>query len=233
LIKNPTYHGQRPNSGALATEALVSVTTWQQAQASLATRARPGRGPDSDPAKAHPKALLAPLCGADGCDASGEHPSPMYRVTVGAKADRRFYYRCSGRGPQRKGCGAPMVPCDDLDAMVTEAMMEDHQWHLVRTFVAGDDRSDDIARLDESGADAMRRGDYDTAMAKMAEAKQLRELPAVAAHWETRHNGQTVAEHFASLDAAGRRAEIAEYELTAWREDGETRFMLVHRSFLP
>ena len=67
------------------------------------------------------------------------------------------------------------------------------QLHRDRVFVAGDDRSDQIAKLDERGANAMRKGEYDEAMAAMAEAKTLRELPAVAAHWDVRETGQSEA----------------------------------------
>src|SRR5215470_3123786 len=75
LIKNPVYYGQRRNAGQLETEALVSYSVWQQANAALASRVRPGRSTSKNE-----KALLSPTCSNPHCDATGKHPSPMYRI---------------------------------------------------------------------------------------------------------------------------------------------------------
>ena len=226
LIKNPTYYGQRPNAGLLETEALVSATTWQEANAALASRARRGRG-----TVAREKTMLSVACGAcygvsrDGCQPG---VSPMYRVLTGKGKHRKPYYRCTGQGPQRKGCGAAMIPVDELDKLVTEAMLNNQMWHFGRVFVPGDDRSDDIARLRERGADAIRKGDYKTAAEAMQEAGRLESLPRVAPHWKSEYTDQTEAQYFASLDAAGRREYLSRHEITARRQgDGRIEFTIV------
>jgi DNA invertase Pin-like site-specific DNA recombinase len=215
LIKNPVYYGHRRNSGQLETEALISYSTWQAANAALTSRVKSGRSTVK-----HEKALLSPVCGNPDCDASGEHPSPMYRTFTGK--DRVPYYRCSGRSPQRHGCGN-MVPLAELDAQVIEAMLSDHaNMHVDRVFIPGDDRSDEIGRLREAGAEAMKRGDYATATDYMQKAAQLESEPRIAPHWEDRETGQTRGEHFATLDSEARREELAQnWEVFAYMVEDE------------
>ncbi|MBO0769533.1 MAG: recombinase family protein [Solirubrobacterales bacterium] len=220
LIKNPVYMGQRRNSGQLETEALVSPTTFRQANAELASRAPAGRGTVT-----HEKALLKPVCGNCG--------SPMYRVMAGRRPYRKDYYRCSGKGPQRKGCGN-MVPLAELDQRVIDAKMSNLQPHWDRVFIAGDDRSDEIARLRERGADAMRQGDYDAAMAAMREATELENAPRVRPHWEEQATDQTEADYFAGLDDDQRREYLARHDIAAHRDqDGELIVTMGPRRDMP
>lgn len=208
IFKNPVYYGARRNGGALETEALVSYSVWQQANAALASRAKTGRS-------AKTKALLSPVCGNPGCDATGQHPSPMYRIVT--RNDE--FYRCHGRGSQCKGCGN-MIPLAELDARVTEAMESDHMnYHIERVFIPGDDRSDEIGKLRERGAEAMKRGDYSAATECMQEAAELEALPRIAPHWEENVTDQTEGEFFAALDGAQRRTELSQnWEVSAWRD---------------
>src|SRR5258708_3903744 len=74
LRGSPTIWGARRNGGQLEITALVSYSTWQQAGKALESRAKTGRS-------AREKALLSPVCGNPKCDATGQHPSPMYRLT--------------------------------------------------------------------------------------------------------------------------------------------------------
>lgn len=211
LIKNTVYMGQRRNGGQLETEALVSPTTWQQANAALASRVKVGRGTT----KAE-KAFVSPVCGACFAD---DYRSPMYRIFTGPKSNRRAYYRCTGRGPQRKGCGAPLIPADELDGAVREAMLSNQQPHVEHVFVAGDDRADEIARLRERGAEAMRKGDYVVVSDMMKQADELEAQPAIRPHWEDVTTDITEAEHFASLSAEEQRDYLTRFEISAHRHD--------------
>lgn len=203
LIKNTTYYGQRPNAGTLETEALVTATTWREANAALASRVRPGRG-----TVVHAKPLIAPYCAAcwdeprEGCP---DGHSPMYRVFAGKGSSRRAYFRCTGHGPQRKGCGARMIPVDEAEGAVIDAMRHDQRPHIDKVFVPGDDAADRIMKLREKGAAAMRAGDYDAATDAMREASELENAPKVIAHWVDRETGLTNAQHFATLDQDGQR----------------------------
>ena len=169
LIKNPTYYGKRPNSGELVTEPLVLASTWQQAQAALAARVRPGRG-----TTVHEKVLFTPVCGNPDCDATGtDHDSPMYRIFAGRPTSRRAYFHCKGRGPQRRGCGAPVIDIEELEAAVCEAMRVDDSWHIEQVFIAGDDTGDRIAEERERGAAAMRAGDLSGVETAMLAIREL------------------------------------------------------------
>ena len=204
LVKNPVYYGARRNAGALATEGLVTYSVWQQANAALASRNRPGRG-----TVANAKALLAPVCGNPDCDATGIKPSPMYRVYTGKNQNRVPWYRCTGSGPQRKGCGF-MRRCDELDATVLELMLaDDGQEHYERVFIPGDDRSDEIGRLRESAMNAYAKRDMGRFAELDAQANELDSLPKVAPHWENKSTGRTEALYFALLDADAQRQELA------------------------
>jgi DNA invertase Pin-like site-specific DNA recombinase len=224
VIKNPAYYGQRRNGGQLETEDLVRYSVWQEANAAVASRANPGRGTVKND-----KALLSPVCDDPGCDATGEHPSPMYRVN----ARGFWYYRCWGTGPQRRGCGN-MIPLGDLDDRVTESMESDHiNMHTTRIFIPGDQRSDEIGKLREKGAEAMKQGDYGAATECMREATELEALPRVPPHWKEIETDQTEGEHFATLDTDGRRRELAQnWVVSAHRDsDGEISVTIVHKDF--
>jgi DNA invertase Pin-like site-specific DNA recombinase len=202
LVKNPTYYGAPRNAGVA--EGLVTYSVWQQANAALASRNRPGRS-----TVANDKALLAPVCGNPDCDATGTKPSPMYRVYTGKNQNRVPWYRCTGRGPQRKGCGF-MRRCDELDATVLELMLaDDGTEHYERVFIPGDDRSDEIGRLRESAMSAYRKGDKAQFLELDAQADELASLPLVAPRWENKPTGRTEALYFALLDTDARRQELA------------------------
>jgi DNA invertase Pin-like site-specific DNA recombinase len=209
LIKNPVYYGARRNAGELETEALVSYSTWQAAGAALSAKIRPGRSTTK-----HPKALLRPVCGNLECDATGPHPSPMYRMNTG-------YYRCYGSGPQRRGCGN-MVLVADLDQRVTEAFETNHaEPHTERVFVPGDDRSDQIGRLREQAMDAYRSGDKAKFLELDAQADELAATPAVRPHWDEQETDLDKGEYFAGLDAAGQREYIADHVIAACKLDDD------------
>lgn len=219
LVKNPVYYGQRRNSGQLETEPLVSYSTWQEANAKVTSRARPGRTTST-----HAKVLLSPVCGNPDCDATGSNrDSPMYRSFGGYGVNRKAYYRCTGRGPQRKGCGN-MIPVDELDQIVIEALESDHMnQHYEHVFIPGDDRSDEVGKLREAAMDAYRKGDKARFMELDTQADELAALPSVAPHWEDHPAGISEGEYFASLNEDQRREHIAAAcQIIAWKHDDGT-----------
>jgi hypothetical protein len=142
----------------------------------------------------------------------------------------KIYYRCTGRGPQRKGCGN-MVPLAELDESVTEAMTSDHMnMHHECVFIAGDDRSDQVGKLREQAADAYREGDKARFMELDAQADELAALPSIAPHWETRETPLTEGQHFACLGAAERRTELSQHwEVSAYRSTDGTVLSILPR----
>jgi site-specific DNA recombinase len=239
LIRNPVYYGQRRNAGQLETEALVSYSIWQQANAALVSRVKPGRSTVK-----REKPLLSPVCGNPECDASGQHPSPMYRYSTRSYE----YYRCTGSGPQRKGCGNA-VSVESADEWVTEAISGDPNPHTEREFVPGDDRSDEIGKLRQAAMTAYLNDDRAAFERLDSEARELESEPATVAHWEERLIGpcavvadgpdeksaedakrirathalchhRTVGEWFAGLDASQRREELAQRWIVSLDKNG-------------
>jgi len=148
-----------------------------------------------------------------------------------------------------------MIPAGEVDSEVIDAMRDDNMnFQTHRVFIAGDDRSDEIGRLREQAAEATRKGDYDAAIAKMSDAKELESMPSVAPSWEeyatcdtcgqvtidqawkcwaNGHHVLTRGEHFASLDTDGQRAELTRYVVTAGKlDDGTLSAGIVAREFL-
>jgi DNA invertase Pin-like site-specific DNA recombinase len=92
-------------------EALVNAAIWKRANEALASRPRRGH---VDPEN---HAMLAWALFCPSCD-----DSPMYRIKGGGGRSRALlYYRCSGRGSHRQGCGN-MVRLELVDAAVNEIM---------------------------------------------------------------------------------------------------------------
>jgi site-specific DNA recombinase len=93
-------------------EALVDAATWKRANDALTNR--PGRGRTSN----NP-AMLSGVLWCPDCD-----DSPMYRI-ASSRTNRHGepyeYYRCTGRGNQRRSCGL-MVRMELADRAVDTAM---------------------------------------------------------------------------------------------------------------
>jgi hypothetical protein len=215
LIKLHTYSGirQREGRSGLQVEALVSPALQDQAIAKLASRARPGASSTTQP-----KALLAALkCGHPDCP--GEGTWPMYRIN-------KVWYRCTGRGPQRAGCGAPMIKTDVLNNLVLQ-MSEywDSREYVSQKFVSGNDAGVRLETLRSEMAEAIRTApsakiatvaaDYSAKIAAL-EAKG-----SILPHWEDVKTGETEGEHLRSLDLDGQREYLGRKEIRAWK-DGET-----------
>jgi len=213
LIRNSVYFGQRVNGGNLVTEGLVSHGGWKAANAAMVSRISGGRS-----ASTHEKALLSPVCGV--CD----NDSPLYRVFVGPKSHRLAYYRCSRGGPRNRGCGAPMIPVEELDSEVTDVMLSNPNPYVQRVFVPGDDRSEEIGKLRQAAMAAYLNDDRAGFERLDSEARELESEPGTVAHWEEGfwcetcglvasvadcvkqgHDIKTTGQHFASLDQDARR----------------------------
>jgi DNA invertase Pin-like site-specific DNA recombinase len=213
LITNPAYMGTPRNSGTLEIEALVSPTEWQAANYSLENRSTwKGRSTAK-----YEKALLKPLC--------GKCMSPMYRVPL-----RVFYYRCHSKGTG-KSCGAPMVPCRELDDMVMEMFSLDSSPHTEAVFIPGDDNANAIAKLNEQAAAAIRQANYIRATELMTEAQKLENAPKQQPRTEQQPTGKTKAEHFASLTLDEKRDYLTRYVIVAARPNGRLEWKIWSREY--
>jgi DNA invertase Pin-like site-specific DNA recombinase len=220
LIRNPTYYGKRPNSGNLEVQPLVSLMTWKEAHAVLAARVR-----NIQRVRRNEKPLVSKLvCAAclsqprQGCP-SGK--SPMYRVFAGGGI---AYYRCTGHGPQRKGCGAPMLRVADVEMVVKDTMYEDDRPHVDRTFIAGDDVAEQVAKLRTQLDSASTRAESN---ALWDEIERLESADHVAPHWEDTETDQTEAAYFASLSYGAQRKHLASKFITAEMDENGHPFIRI------
>lgn len=230
ILKNPTYMGMRPNSGAMEVEALVTAEEYQAAGEALKGRKRNTRG-----ASKHERVMLIPMCGADGCaekrqgDKTGF--SPMYRIFSGPEGYKTAYYRCTGKGPQRKGCGAKLIKVTHLEETLDNAMSGDTRPYREPVFIPGDDNAERLAALNERIAIAARQGDYALIGELTAQAKVIESQPHRKSRTEMRDTGLTIAKKWESLKTRDERREFlvtAQVQVIAWTGDNGNLWLLVN-----
>ena len=184
LIRHPAYSGRYyvkwrdESTGKMATyahqcEPIVSRKVQRQAIDALATREK--RGPRGNP---ETRAMLKGVITCPFCD-----DSPMYRMTGRLAGARMEYYRCYGRGAQRKGCGN-MVPMADVDQAVNKIIAEAFAVPITeRVLIKGNDWSDEIDAVKDAirdlGSQGLDDDEYDRRHAELtAERDRLKALPA-------------------------------------------------------
>jgi site-specific DNA recombinase len=139
IIRNPTYMGRRCQQDPktkkygrtlLRCEPLVDAATF--AGAGKALDARPKRG-HVDPAN---RPMLSGVLSCPFCQ-----DSPMYRLASG-------YYRCTGRGADRRGCGN-MVRAGAVDAAVDRIITETFDKPVMAHAIIPGNEAQIAARLEE------------------------------------------------------------------------------------
>lgn len=151
------------------------VTLKIQHQAIRALTGREKRGPEGNPAT---RAMLKGIITCPHCD-----DSPMYRMTGRLAGGRAEYYRCYGRGAQRKGCGN-MVKMDLVDGTVDKIIAGTFAIP-VKIYVRfpGHDWSEEIQsvkdEISQLGAEDLDDDEYDRRLAELrTERDRLKALPA-------------------------------------------------------
>lgn len=180
---------------------IVRASVWDRANDALKNRKKSGPRSKIDPA------MLASLRCAR-CD-----DSPMYRQRVRHGDRTRFYYRCTGRGPQRKGCGN-MVPLEVVDKLVILwHILSQTVPHLERTWVEGSNWDDEISNIKYTMREAVDSESFDELPALQAKLAELRSRESTPGHYEMTDTGITEAEYFTSLDAGQRREYLAKRDI--------------------
>lgn len=170
-------------------EPLVDAVTWRQANEAL--RDRPKRG-HSDPAN---RAMLAEALHCPDCD-----DSPMYRHRALSRGRAYFYYRCFGRGQQRRSCGN-MVPVGKVDDAADAIIRRDFNVPEMETVVkrgneaAIDNRLEEIqTEINQLGYRGLPDDEYDAELARLrAERDAVRNTDLIADSVEARPTGNTYA----------------------------------------
>lgn len=102
-------------------EPLVDTVIWKNANEALAASRKRGYVTDPKNRAMLAEALLCPFC----------EDSPMYRHRATSRGRAYFYYRCSGRGSERRSCGN-MVRVELVDAAVNEIMSNTFNVRVLR-----------------------------------------------------------------------------------------------------
>lgn len=212
LIRHPAYSGRYyvkrtdDATGKVVTyihscEAIVSRKTQREAIAALANREKRGpRGSDET------RAMLKGIITCPHCE-----NSPMYRMTGRLAGGRAEYYRCYGRGPQRKGCGN-MVIMDDVDRAVNKIIAE---WFAIpvvrRVRIKGHDWSEEIDTVKDAirdlGSQGLDDDEYDREHARLtAERNRLKALPAEPDQIQEEETGELWSDAYEAVERPRRGA---------------------------
>ena len=220
IIMNRTYTGRRIRRGDgkeetfQTCEPIINADVFDRANKAL--RNRPKRGPVAkEPGK---RSMLAKL----RCYRCG---SPMYRITAG-DGTARVYYRCTGSGPQRKGCGN-RVPFDRLERMVAVRMLA---WndapYQTKEWAEGKNWDAEIADTLQSirELNPLEDPDYSQHHAELiARLNDYKNRDTIPGHWEcidvlnADGSVMTIGQHFFDLDKEGRREYLMGHDIRAER----------------
>jgi DNA invertase Pin-like site-specific DNA recombinase len=212
LIRNPAYKGLLTDGHGQTTttcEALVDAHTWAQAGKRLDDA--PKRGPVA-------RENRCALSGASRCWSCG---GPLYRIWCGTGTSRAAYLRCSGTGPDRHGCGAPMIRLDTAEALADEVLGGLGMPVLEFREVPGNEAeiAARLAALDYERRQVALRGlPWDEEDAERARIRAAYDLaaatPVVPSRRAARPAGVSYGQRWNKLDAHGRAAWLRSGEVT-------------------
>lgn len=201
--------------------ALVDPVLWQAANDAMDARGK--RKPRSAaPAMLSGRTLSCADCGG-----------AMYRL--GDEDQRQGYYRCAGRGPQRKGCGQ-LVPMDSVNRAVDWAMRARTEHVMTRKIVPGSnwaqekaDVQGDLNRLPVTArARHMSRAEENAERQRLWDLQdelETRKTTADTVQWID--TGRTYADEWKALtDNADRDAWMQSLEISVTAGKGEAEVTL-------
>lgn len=206
-LRNPVYRGvQEDDQGRPIhrCEALVDAVTWRRANEALGRRGK--RGPEN---KLDPALLSGVLfCGNPDCHNAPD--SPMYRHRSSKRNLNREYYRCTGKGSQRKGCGN-MIRLTTLDDIVGMLMRSHGKDLEVKDWVV-EPGTDHAAELEEIrfeirslASQDLTDEEYDTRLKELrAERDRITVLPSTPDRLVEQPTGETYRDKWVGLDARER-----------------------------
>jgi DNA invertase Pin-like site-specific DNA recombinase len=204
-LRNPVYRGvQEDDQGRPIhrCEALVDASIWRQANESLGRHGK--RGPENK----FDSALLSGVlyCGNPDCPNGAD--SPMYRHRSSKANGNREYYRCAGRGTQRKGCGN-MVRLEILDWIVTRMLARNDVLYKEPRTILGTDYAAELEeiRFEIRSLATMDLTDdeYDARLKELrVERDRLAALPTVPDRMDYVETGETYGQIWKRLNPAER-----------------------------
>jgi DNA invertase Pin-like site-specific DNA recombinase len=198
IIHNRLYVGRRQNEARTQTltkcETVVSADMFGRANDALKHRQHRGPVMKDRPLLAK---LRCALC----------EDSPMFRIRIQSRKGGKayYYYRCTGRGAQRKGCGN-MVPyglAEDIVRMMILALTTEP--YRTREWVEGTNWDSQMSDVKQGMREAVEAEDFGKLPELQEKLAELRSREVTKGHWDYQDTGITVGEYFASLDDLGQR----------------------------
>ena len=197
MLHNRVYAGRWQTEDKKQTlarcEAVIPANIFDHAQSVLKRHAHRG------PAK-QDRPMLANL----RCNRCQD--SPMFRIRLRSRSGKSYYYyRCTGRGAQRRGCGN-MTPYTLTEDIVSSLIaMTTNEPHKTRTWVEGTHWDAEISDVKQDIREAVEAEQFDKLPALQATLEDLRSRETVKGHWEYEDTGLTVGAYFSGLDDEGKR----------------------------
>ncbi len=213
MIRNPVYIGHRADASGKTIhrcEPLVDAATF--ARAGKALDSRPKRG-HVDPAN---RAMLSGVLDCPSCA-----DSPMYRLNTG-------YYRCTGRGADRRGCGN-MARTGAVDAAVGRIIAADFGIPVMAHVIIPGNEAQTAARLAEiqfeirqlAAAD-LDDQEYDRRLAGLrAERDRVKAAEVVPDRVELTDTGERYSELWARTPVPERGPWLARHGFRAYASKAE------------
>jgi DNA invertase Pin-like site-specific DNA recombinase len=193
-IRQRAYAGRlltRKGEPLARCEAVIPADVFDRANQALTTRPKRGAVNANRPMLAK---LRCARCG-----------SPMYRIFAGKPGKKRVYYRCSGSGPQRKGCGN-MVRLEPAETIVAvRILLTSTEPHQIRRWVQGINWDAEIADVKQDMREAVETERFSELASLQATLADYRSRDAVPGHYTLFDTGLTVGDYFDSLDPEGQR----------------------------
>jgi hypothetical protein len=216
MIRNPVYRGAQHDAAGrviFRCEALVSAATWKRAGQAL--DGRPKRGPVNP----QTRAMLSGVLFCPRCE-----DSPMYRIRSGRGASRTAYYRCTGRGADRRSCGN-LVRAAAVDAAVDRIIARYFDRQVEKHAVIDGNEAEIAGRLEEIrfevaqlGQLDLDDGEYDRRLAALREQRdRVKATPVVPDRVELTGTGERYSEQWARTPVPERGPWLAEngFRITA------------------
>ena len=221
LLGHVTYKGASvlgdDGMPVIGAEPLISHDDWDRLQRVLQDRSH-------TPVRSETPSMLLNVAECAKCGGALYLYSKHNIRTLANGQQRRYgpfsYYRCrnsSAAASRPKTCDAKMIACNELNAWVDLWFTgEAFGYHEIieKVTVPGASHAADVAAVNDAIKDlaaqytreAISDDDYDTKLASLrAERRRLQAMPAEPDQIIERSTGMTVAEHWKTLDAAGKR----------------------------
>ncbi len=205
VLRNPVYRGvQEDDQGRPIhrCEPLVDAAIWRRTNEALGRHGK--RGPEN---KLNPALLSGVLlCGNPNCVSAPD--SPMYRHRSSARNKGREWYRCAGRGTQRKGCGN-MIRLITLDRIVNSLLRQNELPYKELRIIPGTDYAAEIEEVKfeirSVMASDLTDDEIDIRVKELrAERDRLQALPVIPDRLEYVTTGETYGHIWASLSPGER-----------------------------